>query len=219
MSGNAIARAKKVMNQFDPALVASAIKELSMIPQRIEPEDIESVKAQIRALYDKLPKTKDRSQIIVRALDEVNTEVLTVEIEKIKDALAKFDRDVLLEASKALEIPVCGHASIVCLRCLYQDIGPCQLYLVGPCQLYHVGPCQFFAIDCKFRFIGGCRSCVSFLIYCGHCISYQLPYEIDPIQVIPPVLQEKLIQQVFDSPQLTRAVRAMILQMKERGEI
>lgn len=236
---------KNIIKKFDPALAAVAVREL-VAAKRIEKADVENAKAKIKEVYSSLPATKDRAEIISRALYEAESEVVAEELKKIKTELADLDRDELLEISKELRA-----AAPECTTCLLPELGcgDCIHYFVVACSLqYCVG---YNVIECPacITYSVVCPTCITYQIMCPYCVTYSIMCRtycikysiachvclarsivvgpIEPIYEasrlvepqIDPVVKEKIIEAVVDDPRLSKAMRKLVAEMKKKGEI
>ena len=219
---------KIAIKKFDPALTAIAVREL-MVAKRVEKGDVEAAKAKIKEIYNALPATKNRAEIISKALDEANSEIIAEEIKKIKTELADLDKDEFLEIGKelsAVAVPECPS------DCVGYDLGcgDCINYFVVACNLkYCISYNVIYCPACITYQI--CSLCIGHQIICqNRCIQYnvgchyqivvcQAPIVAHPIAQIDPALKETIVEAVVDDPRLSKAMRKLIAEMKKNGEI
>lgn len=214
-----VERAKEIIKKFDPALVMMAMQETDT-----KVEDVEKVKEGIRKVYESIPDTKNRSEILSKAVTEVETEVIDKEVKNVRAAIEDIDKAVLMEAAEDLEIVdparrICPYYNIGCYR---YNIG-CYRYLVG-CHI-SIG-CHRYLVGCHFS-IGGCHyyirppehECGAMLGPDYGCIG-SLGFEVvPPEEYITHPLKEEIVKEVVTSPELFRAMEKMIKEMKKKGEL
>lgn len=215
---------KAKIAKYDPFLASIAVKELLVARERPNKEDIEKSKALIRELYKSLPSSKDRTEVISIALSEVNSEIVTEEVKKIKAELEGLGKVELAEIAKDLSIAIgsticvypirdpCKHYNIICSACLRAICG----YLIGGCGN---SICSFYSVGCLFCL----HACLRYGIDVCKAIWYMGPKIDIPYEVINPlvdsVMKEKLVDVVLENPKLSKAMRKLVLEMKARGEI
>jgi hypothetical protein len=243
MDGKDLEKKKNMIKKFDPALAAVVVKEL-IIAKRIEKADVDKAKMKIKEIYTSLPATKDRAEIVSRALDEVNSEVVAEELQKIKSELADLDKDELIEISKELstaapECTTCLLPELGCGDCIHHFIVACtSAHCVGynviycpVCITYSVvcPACVTYAIctECvSYRVTPPCRlRCIRYLVGCSVCLTHQIVIQgsLEVPELIEPqinsIMKEKIVEAVVDDPRLSKAMRKLIAEMKKKGEI
>jgi hypothetical protein len=157
---------KEAIKKFDPALTMIAVNELLQTKKTeqasVEKEDVEKVKPKIKEVFSSLPESKDRAAIISKALYEVNSEIITEEIKKIKTSLSSLDQKELMEIAKEL-----ATSTPECTSCLLPELG------CGDCIHYFVVACtpQY----CVGQNIIQCSACITYpIIHCTACITYSI---------------------------------------------
>lgn len=249
MAEKGLENKKKILKKFDPALAVVAVSELLAVKRKeqidSEKQNVEKIKPKIKEIYSSLPATEDRVEIISRALYEVNSEVVTEELKKIKAELSDLDEKDLLELAEELRA-----ATPECTSCLLPELGcgDCIHYFIVACNAqycvgYNVIPCptciQYAIITCPaciyYRVCTAClgyRVCTTCLTHmvCHICLRYSIlvqPYP-EPVleeaaklnsQEIDSAVKEKIVDAVVSDPRLSKAMRKLITEMKKKGEI
>ena len=207
MEGKKLEEKKMALKKFDPALTAVALGQVLMA-HRVEKADVAMAKEKIKELFKMLPADKDRAGIVNKALSEAEAEMVAEEVEKIKTELTGLSKEDLIEIDRALGLEVtkiCMSYLLYCQNCVfYRIIGRCL-----DCINYYVGsPCQFCihaGIICLgLRYMGGCDAAINVGSF---------------IQTGDPAWVEKVVGAVVMDERLTKAVRKMVLEMKENKEI
>jgi hypothetical protein len=149
MKKDDITKAKKIIEKFDPTLVALAIQHIN-----VKAEDVERAKKGIRNAYESIPMTEDKRKVLSEAVAEVNAELMEKEINNIKVALKDFDKKVIAEATKEYLDSVglllyCNHTICICPEggCIRYNI--CAYPLVKPPRcLFKIGGCRYEICIC-----------------------------------------------------------------------
>jgi hypothetical protein len=131
MAKKDVEKAKKIIERFDPALVAVAMQEMD-----VKAIDVKRAKEKIRKVYDSIPTKpqQDKMKVLSKAVAEVELELVQKEIENVKVALREFDRAVLVEAAKDYVIDatsICWFPICICpeggcpprIGCLFPEGG------------------------------------------------------------------------------------------------
>lgn len=153
--------AKEAMRRFDPQLVAIAMQDID-----IKVESVDSAKEAIGKVYESIDAElpQEKMKVFSKAVSEVEKDVVSMEVENIRSALADFDRGVLIEAGKDLGVVV----DWLCIDCI-----PCR----GGCIQLMVdrGAYCFDDIHCKsgciqLMHVAGTKYCIEPIGDCGPCI-------------------------------------------------
>ena len=220
-----VEKAKEILKKFDPALVMMAIQDADT-----KVDDVEKAKDGIRKVYESIPDTEKRSEILSKAVTEVEAEVIDKEVKNVRAAIEDIDKEALVEAAVDLEVVDPTHR-----LCLFHHIG-CHYYNIG-CYYSNIG-CHYHSISCYHSSIGchyhsiGCHySSIGCHIFIGHECRIMLGFEhgcramlgleivVPPEEYIINPLKEELVKEVLTSPELSRAMEKMIKNMKKKGEI
>ncbi len=206
-----VEKAKEILKKFDPALVMMAIQDADT-----KVDDVEKAKDGIRKVYESIPDTEKRSEILSKAVTEVETEVIDKEVKNVRVAIEGIAKDVLVEAAVDLEVidpahRICHHYHIGCYRyligCYHYHVG-CYRYLIG-CHHYHIG--------CRYSIMYECKALIGFEHECSAMLGLEM--EVPPEEYITHPLKEELVNEVLTSPKLSRAMEKMIKDMKKKGEL
>ena len=208
-----VERAKEILKKFDPALVAMAIQEADT-----KVDDVEKAKDGIRKVYESIPDTGNRSEILSKAVTEVEAEVIDKEVKNVRAEIEDLDKEVLVAA--AVDMEVIDPARMICplyrIGCYYHI--HCYSYI--GCHI-HIG--CYYHIHC-YRYIGchtriwhECRAMLGFEHGCGARIGLEMDLDMDRYTTHP--LKEELVEEVLASPELSRAMERMIKDMKKKGEL
>ena len=202
MEKKEVERAKEIIKNFDPALVMRAMQEIDT-----KVEDVEKAKDGIRKVYESIPDTKMRAEILSKAVTELEMEVIDKEVKNVRTSIEKFDKEVLLEAAKDyLEASgvatMCMYPECICPEGKYYDLSRSKLPHLCKYPEYHL---------CKYPEF---YPCINDLKGCG-------PFTIHPVEMDwgRKVMTEGLVKEVLGSPELPRAMEKMINEMKKRGEL
>lgn len=189
MEKKEVERAKEIIKKFDPALVMRAMQEIDT-----KVEDVEKAKDGIRKVYESIPDTKMRAEILSKAVTELETEVIDKEVKNVRTSIEKFDKEVLLEAAKDyLE------ASGLATMCMNPEfICPEPPHL------------------CKNPEFLGCSEALSI---CGPSLYLVEIYWWWKDWRWKEYMTEGLVKEVLGRPELPRAMEKMINEMKKRGEL
>jgi len=189
MEKKEVERAKEIIKNFNPALVMRAMQEIDT-----KVEDVEKAKDGIRKVYESIPDTKMRAEILSKAVTELETEVIDKEVKNVRTSIEKFDKEVLLEAAKDyLE------ASGLATMCMYPEC-------ICPEKYYDW--CKY-SLLCKNPELYQCRNDL-----CGSPI-----HLVEKYWWWRKIMTEGLVKEVLGSPELPRAMEKMINEMKKRGEL
>ena len=206
-----VEKAKEILKKFDPALVMMAIQDADT-----KVDDVEKAKDGIRKVYESIPDTEKRSEILSKAVTEVETEVIDKEVKNVRVAIEDIAKDVLVEAAVDLEVidpahRICHHYHIGCYRyligCYHYHVG-CYRYLIG-CHHYHIG--------CRYSIMYECKALIGFEHECSAMLGLEMA--VPPEEYITHPLKEELVNEVLTSPELSRAMEKMIKDMKKKGEL
>jgi hypothetical protein len=95
MGSGEVQKVKEVMRRFDSSLVAAAIQELD-----IEESEYAKVKESVKQVYTRIDAEPELAlNAMKRAQAELENEVIFAEVNRVKEALARFDRNTVLEAA------------------------------------------------------------------------------------------------------------------------
>jgi len=123
-------------------LAAIAVKEC-LNEKGISKEDVENTKEKIKEIYDSIP-SKEKTEIILKALDEAKAEIIRKEIESIKNVIADLNKEELSELHKELRanliaqcIPGVGALQPkICAYYSIQILNQCRIRVVCTHAIY-----------------------------------------------------------------------------------
>ncbi|KAF5433296.1 hypothetical protein C5S36_06750 [Candidatus Methanophagaceae archaeon] len=200
MEKKEVERAKEIIKNFDPALVMRAMQEIDT-----KVEDVEKAKDGIRKVYESIPDTKMRAEILSKAVTELEMEVIDKEVKNVRTSIEKFDKEVLLEAAKDY-LEASGIATM-CMYLVTECIGPeGKYYDLSRSKPPHL--CEY-SLLCKYP-----EYLCTIALNCG-----SLLHPVEEDWRWRKVMTEGLVKEVLGSPELPRAMEKMINEMKKRGEL
>jgi hypothetical protein len=198
-------KAKTIMGKIDPALLSAALSEMMVEADEAEEADVAKVKKAIKGIYDSIPEGKDKTSIVSKAIMELDSEIIKKEVKVIKENLASIDKETIMEAAKDyVDVQEISNKTIFCSCALKFGIS-----VQCACALkFGIGPF--------------CRRCVKFFIIpdCACGIRYNVgparewgEWEIYPQS--KEQLTEEIIQEVLQSPELSRAMKNMLKKIQD----
>jgi len=203
-------RARTIMGKIDPALLSAALSEIMREADEAEEADVAAVKKAIKGVYDSIPKGKDKNSILLKAITELDSEIIEKEVKVIKENLASIDRETIMEAAKdyvelkeTIQLPWC---------ILYSIKQPCK-YIIRPCDYFVCGIC--LSRICSVVLCGYCISGGG--IACPRCISYGIPGKPDWVEypLIKEQFKEEIIHELLQRPELSRAIKKMLNKIQD----
>lgn len=227
-------KAKEIMGKIDPELLSAAINDMVVKEEEAEEADVEKVKEHLKKIHDMLPADKDKMSIIAKAFEELNADVAEKEASLVREKLASFSKETIIEAAKEF-------IDIQAILCPWYRIYPCRWYRIRPCHWYYriwpdcfwyyrIWPCKWYKIysPCSFYNIYRDPCSLYDINYCKVQLGQDIPCKSIGIDIpeipeweINPAIKERLkaeiIQELLQSPELSRAMKKMLTKIKDEG--
>jgi len=216
-----IEKAKIVMGKVDPVLLSAALSEMMIEADKAEEaDDVARVKKAIKSVYDSIPEGKDKASIMSKAIAEFDADVVDKEIAIIKEKLAGIALETLMDAATnyvggkgILSDPSKLGSYFTCSMFRVQGYGS-----ICSRQIVDLTPRCGLPLWCDKRQIVDLTTKCDASLWCGRCL-YDIydtcPAPVGGIDLDPNLLEEFVIPRVIQSPQLSRAVKKMVDQMKK----
>jgi hypothetical protein len=231
-SGEAL-KVKEVMRRFDSSLVAAAIQEMD-----IEESEYEKVKESIEQVYASIDAEPEMAlNAMKRAQVELESDVISSEVNRVKAALKAFDRSIVLEAA-AEYIGLASSRYCVAPECICPE-GRCPAQIQGPLfdhSIYEIEAAGYaqinaqqalamseeanavIAIDSRIGFAGLCIDtvrCFGRQITVMHqCLASLYAFDLHEGDLV-----ESILKMAEQHPALHKNVSKMVSEMQARGEL
>ncbi len=209
-----IEKAKIVMGKVDPVLLSAALSEMMIEADKAEEaDDVARVKKAIKGVYDSIPEGKDKASIMSKAIAEFDADVVDKEIAIIKEKLAGIALETLMDAATnyvggrgIIHDPKKLRSYFTCA--IYRVYGDsCTSNVCKGSDLVLGDPYILCKSDCiLFGLKAGCVTLIKGEEYCAAGIG--IDFDLD-------VLEERITQNVIQRPELSRALKKMVDQMKK----
>lgn len=233
MGSGEVQKVKDVMRRFDRSLVAAAIQEFD-----IEESEYQKVKESIQKVYESIDAESEMALTAMRrAQAELEDEVITAEVSRVKKALDQFDRIAILEAAAeyigGASFQYCVSPECICPegRCISRiEVGPPDhsIYEIEAAGYAQLNAQKALEINEKANAVIGVASKIGFAGLCidtvrcfgrqitvmHKCLASLYAFDLHKEDLVSTILQMAEL-----NPALHKNVSQMVAEMQANGEL